>query len=106
MAYRHKIGATLRLVGKLTLAGAAQDMTGWTAAAVMRGPVGEWPLAAEWQDAAGGVLQLYAAADDQEQWRPGRYAVDVRLTSQTGEVLISDSDEIELVRPVTPAPAP
>jgi hypothetical protein len=106
MTYRHKIGATLRLAGQLTLAGQAQDMTGWTVAAHMRGPAGEIPLAATWLDAAAGQLELFADAADQAGWTPGRYAVDVRLTSPTGEVLISDSDEVELLRAVTPAPAP
>ncbi len=106
MTYRHKIGATLRLAGRLTLAGRAQDMSDWAAAAVMRGPAGEIPLVAEWLDAADGQLQLYVAAADQAAWMPGRYAVDVRLTRPDGEVLISDSAEIELLRPTTPPPAP
>lgn len=101
MTYTHKIGATLELAGHLTLDGAAQDMSGWSAAAQMRGPAGLVDLAVVWLNAGVGQLLLGAAASDQASWQPGRYAVDVRLTSPDGVVLISDSAQVVLVEAVT-----
>lgn len=100
-AYEHKIGATLDLVGQLRLDGQAQDMTGWSARSQMRGPAGAVELECVWVDAAGGVLAVRAAPEAQDDWRPGRYGIDVRLESPSGEVLISSADQIQLVAPVT-----
>ncbi|ENO92731.1 hypothetical protein C662_10271 [Thauera sp. 28] len=100
-AYEHKIGATLDLVGQLTLNGQAQDMAGWSARSQMRGPAGEIDLECVWLDAGAGVLAVRAAPDAQGDWRPGRYGIDVRLESPSGEVLISSADQVQLVAPVT-----
>lgn len=97
----HKIGATLDLVGQLTLDGQVQDMTGWTAAAHMRGPGGTYVLNAGFADAAAGAVQLTATPAQQIGWTPGRYAIDVRLESPAGQVLISSTAQIELSAPVT-----
>lgn len=102
MAYRHPIGATFRLAGQLTLSGQAQDMSAWTPSAILRGPLGCHPLDAAWLDAGQGQLQLHVPASEQTDWQPGRYAVEVRLTRNDGEVLISGHDDVELVRALTP----
>ncbi|MFN3985739.1 MAG: hypothetical protein ACK4KV_09615 [Rhodocyclaceae bacterium] len=99
--YEHKIGATLDLAGQLTLDGQSQDMSGWTARSTMRGPHGAIDLDCEWLDASVGALALRKAPADQVTWQPGRYSVDVRLESPTGEQLISSSAQIVLARPVT-----
>lgn len=99
----HKIGATLDLVGQLTLDGQVQDMSGWTASAHMRGPGGTYALTAVWTDAAVGALALSASPAGQlaAGWQPGRYAVDVRLESPSGQVLISSTAQIVLTEAVT-----
>lgn len=101
--YTHKIGASLHLLGQLTLSGQAQDMTGWTVAAHMRGPGGTYALTAVWTDAAVGALALSASPAEQQSagWQPGRYAVDVRLESPSGQVLISSTAQIVLTEAVT-----
>ncbi len=102
---QHKIGASLDLVGQLTLGGQVQDMTGWTAAAHMRGPGGTYVLNAGFADAAAGAVQLTATPAQQIGWTPGRYVIDVRLESPAGQVLISSTAQIVLTEAVTqPAP--
>ncbi|WP_418647258.1 hypothetical protein ACNQFN_18860 [Thauera butanivorans] len=98
--YEHKIGATLDLVGRLTLAGQAQDMSGWTARCQMRGPA-VIELDCIWLDAADGLLAVRAVPAAQTDWRPGRYGIDVELTSPSGEVLISSSEQLVLLTPIT-----
>lgn len=105
-AYEHKIGATLDLVGQLTLGGQAQDMTGWTARSQIRGPGGAFELVCVWLDAGAGVLAVRAAPSAQVGWPPGRYGIDVRLESPGGEVLISSADQLVLVAPITQSALP
>ncbi|HRQ57663.1 MAG TPA: hypothetical protein PLN31_09600 [Azoarcus taiwanensis] len=100
-AYEHKIGATLDLVGQLTLDGQVQDMSGWSARCTMRGPAGAIALDCAWADASTGVLAIGATPVEQEEWQPGRYSTDVRLESPAGVVLISSSAQIVLLRPET-----
>lgn len=102
----HKIGATLYLVGELRLNGQVQDMTGWAVRSQMRGPAGVVDLVCEWLDPAAGALSVGAPAADQAGWRAGRYAIDVRLTSPAGVVLISASRDVQLVAAVTQPSAP
>lgn len=101
-AYEHKIGATLYLAGQLTLAGQPQDMSGWSVRSQMRGPGGVIELACEWLDATVGQLAISAPPASQAAWLPGRYAIDVRLQDlASGDVLISSTREVALVRPET-----
>lgn len=102
MPYRHRIGATLHLAGGITLCGQAQDFTGWTPASRMRGAAGEIVLTAAWLDVTKGLLEITATPAEQADWRPGRYATDLRLTGPDGKVLISEADEIHLLQPITP----
>ena len=102
MSYTHKIGATFDLTGRLRLAGAAQDMSGWGVRAAMRSGARQIDLVCEWLDPAQGVLRMHTAADQQADWQAGRYAIDVRLTRPDGVVLISRSGEIVLAKAVTP----
>lgn len=99
--YEHKIGATLDLVGQLTLDGQVQDMSGWEARCTMRGPAGAIALDCAWVDASIGVLGIGAPPAEQGEWLPGRYSTDVRLESAGGVVLISSSAQIVLQRPET-----
>lgn len=102
MSYTHKIGATFDLTGRLSLSGVAQDMSGWGVRAAMRSGARQIDLVCEWLNPAQGVLRLSTAADRQDGWQPGRYAIDVRLTRPDGVVLISSSGEIALTKAVTP----
>ena len=101
-AYKHKIGASLELAGRLTLGGQALDMSGWAARSQLRGPM-VIELDCAWLDEASGLLSVRAAPGAQGNWRPGRYGMDVELTSPAGDVLISSSALVLMQLPITGA---
>lgn len=99
--YAHKIGSTLRLVGQVRLDGDAQDLSGWTLRCRAVSGCVSIDLSCRWVDAAYGALELHADAADQGAWRAGRYALDVRMESPTGEVLISSTAHLHLHEAIT-----
>lgn len=101
-AYKHKIGASLELVGRVMLGGQAQDMSGWAPRCWCRGPM-VIELDCAWLDEATGLLSVRAAPGAQAGWRPGRYGIDVELTSPASDVLISTSALVLMQLPITGA---
>jgi hypothetical protein len=83
---RIKQGDAFRYVGQAKIGAVALDCTGWGIASQIRSETGLLlaTLDAEWTEAGLGLYRLRAPSET-TGWQPGRYSLDIELTSPAGE---------------------
>ncbi|MDR1890141.1 MAG: hypothetical protein LBQ81_12315 [Zoogloeaceae bacterium] len=99
---QHKIGATLDWAAPVQIGDDYPDLSDWVATSTLRGRGFAAALSCALTFTQGKtILRVSASADRQSDWKPGEAAVDVRLESPDGVVLISPTAQLCLVKPVT-----
>lgn len=96
-----KQGDTFLLPLQITVDGQPQDLTLWSIrSCVGTGSVIIAELEIEYTDRAGGIILLKGDSTD---WPIGTYYFDIRYTTDAEQVTTTGSEEIQVIKSITPA---
>jgi hypothetical protein len=101
-----KRGQDFAYAGQIVNSGSVMDFTGWSIASQLRtaltGALVQ-DLSAEFVDAATGLVLLSASAQQSNVWPLELLVMDIRLQSPAGQVVLSNTETINVVERVTHA---
>lgn len=97
-----KRGDTFLLQGQVTVADAAQNLTGWTVASQVRnGAVLLTTLTVSWVDQPQGIYRLTGLPAATSTWPVKTLACDIQYTSPTGQVISTETFAINCIADIT-----
>lgn len=99
-----KRGQTFDFSGQITNKGAPYPIAGYTLAADLRRQTNftfVQHMVCSILDPATGMIRIYAPASDSKLWLAMPHLLDIRLTDGAGNVLISNTEEIDVLDTIT-----
>ena len=102
--YKHKRGDTFDLSGPVQVEDGGQavhDFTGWSVACQLRRVSGALvaDADAQWLNAQQGLMRVRCA--NTQAWPLGLVDIDIQMTTPSGDVLSTPTEQIEVVADVT-----
>lgn len=97
-----KRGDTFVLQGQVTVADAAQNLSGWTVASQVRnGSTLLTTLSVSWVDQAQGIYRLTGLPASTAAWPVKMLACDIQYTSPAGQVISTETFGINCIADIT-----
>ncbi|MFP3556429.1 hypothetical protein SB861_37800 [Paraburkholderia sp. SIMBA_049] len=104
MAVNFKRGQTFDFSGQVMNKGAPYPLSGYTLEADIRTQANfafVQHMICSILDATTGMIRVYAPSDDTKKWLAMPHLIDIRLKDGAGNVLISNTEEIDVQDTVT-----
>ena len=104
MPFEFKRGQTFSFTGQLKNGDEVQPITDWTVACQLRSINGlslVQTIAATIVDGPTGIIKLFVSPTDTAKWPCMPHLLDLKLTDENGQIMISQTEELLIVERMT-----